>query len=255
MPPTTSAAEDRRPVLILVHGATLNREMWGPVRRHLDGRWRVIAPDLPAHGARRAEPFTLDGAVATVVEAARSVAPAPVLLAGDSLGGFTALASAAALPREQLKGLVLGGATANFSGSALWALRRQQLLSVLMLKLLGPDRVFRLVAKQLVGMGLQPAEAAAMVDAGLNPGAFGQAVAALQGQDFRARLAAVPQPVLLVNGARDKLFVRQEASFLAVAQRASSHRFEACAHGVTLRRSAEFAGLVNGFAARVFGGA
>ena len=62
-------------------------------------------------------------------------------------------------------------------------------------------------------------------------------VTVLRGIDFRARLAAVEQPVLIVNGSKDKLFVEQEASFLAVARRASSHRFEGCDHGVSLRRS------------------
>ena len=44
---------DRRPCLILIHGATLNGCMWNPVRRALDPRWDVLAPDLPAHGSRR----------------------------------------------------------------------------------------------------------------------------------------------------------------------------------------------------------
>ena len=103
----------------MIHGATLNGRMWDAVRRSLGSRWQVLAPDLPGHGARRDEPFTMPGAVATVVAAAQSVAPAPVVLAGDSLGGFTAMAAASAPPVSRLKGLVLGGCSANLIGPAL----------------------------------------------------------------------------------------------------------------------------------------
>ena len=120
--PDTSPA----PVLILIHGATGNGRMWDAVRRHLGTRWAVIAPDLPGHAARRDEPFTLAAAVETVAAAVRSVAPRPVVLAGDSLGGYTALAAAAAVPAGQLRGLVLAGCTANMTGSALRQLVRRQ---------------------------------------------------------------------------------------------------------------------------------
>ena len=236
------------PVLILVHGATGNGRMWDPVRRRLAPRWRVITPDLPGHGARRDETFTLQGAVDTVVATARSVAPAPVIVGGDSLGGYTALASAAALPRSQLLALVLGGASANFEGAALRSLLIRQWLVLGLGALLGEKGVAKLLAKDLRKMGIAEPDIAAVTAAGLNHRVFPHAVAALRGIDFRARLAAVEQPVLIVNGSKDKIFVAQEASFLAVARQATSHRFDACEHGVSLRRSGEFAALVDAFA-------
>lgn len=238
------------PVLILIHGATGNGRMWDPVRRRLEPRWRVVTPDLPGHGSRRSEHFTLQGAVDTVAAEARKVAPAPVIVGGDSLGGYTALASAAALPRQQLLGLVLAGATANMEGSALRALLVRQWLVMGLGGLLGERRLASVMAKDLRKMGLDDADIAATIGAGLNHRVFPQAVAALRGVDFRSRLAAVEQPVLVLNGSKDRIFVDQEAGFLAVAQRASSHRFEGCEHGVSLRRSSEFAALVDGFAAQ-----
>lgn len=244
---TTSRPE---PVLILIHGATGNGRMWDAVRRGLEPRWRVVTPDLPGHGARRQETFTLQAAVDTVVAAARAAAPSPVIVGGDSLGGYTALASAASLPREQLLGLVLAGATANMEGPALRALLVRQWLVLGLGALLGEKRLAGLLAKDLRKMGLSDEDIAAQIDAGLNHRVFPQAVAALRGVDFRARLAAVEQPVLIVNGSKDKLFVEQEPGFLAVARQATRHRFEGCEHGVSLRRSAEFAALVKGFADR-----
>lgn len=245
----TASNED--PVLILVHGAAGNRCMWDAVRRELKPRWRVIAPDLPGHGARRAETFTLQGAVDTVVAAARSVEHAPVVVGGDSLGGYTSLASAAALPQDRLKGLVLAGCTANFVGGAYRSLRFRQALLGVMGALLGADGMARLTAKDLRKTGTPDADVDAQLAAGFNHSIFPQAVAALKGVDFRAKLAAVTQPVLILNGGKDKIFINQEPDFLAVAQHASHHCFEGCDHGVSIRRHKEFAGQVNEFMARI----
>lgn len=241
---------DSSPTLILIHGASGNGQMWGPVRRHLDPRWRVLTPDLPGHATRRDETFTLDGAVATVVAAAASVAPAKVVLVGDSLGGYTAMASATALPREQLAGLVLGGCTANMVGGAYRSLRIRQAVIGSMLAVVGEKRMAQMVGKELRKAGQADEDVQAQLDAGLNHRVFPQAVAALHG-DFRAVLAAIEVPVLIVNGSKDRIFVDQEDSFMAVARQATRHRFENCEHGVSIRRSAEFAALIDGLARRV----
>lgn len=240
------------PTLILIHGATINGRMWDGVRRHLDPRYRVLTPDLPGHGTRRGEPLTLDGMVATVVDAARSVAPSPVLLAGDSLGGYTAMAAAAALPRDQLKGLVLGGCTANLSGLALAPFYLKMATFKLLLTFAGEERLIRGLPKKLAELGIDETDIAAMIERGISFPVFSAAVKALRHVDFRAKLAAIEQPVLLVNGSRDRTFVNQEPAFLAVAQHATQHRFADCEHGVSILRSAEFADLINQLGNRVF---
>jgi len=244
-----------RPVLILIHGATMNSHMWDPLRRHLPSGLRVLAPDLPGHGTRRDERFTLEGAVATVVEAARSVGDAPVVLAGDSLGGYTALASARALPESRLRGLVLSGCTANLEGLATLShfLPKSALFSAL-LAVFGERRLVNgmqgKVRKMLAEAGVQSEDADQLLAAGLSVKVFPEAVQALRGVDFRGQLAALQLPVALVNGNEDSVMLRQEASFLAVAKQATRHRFE-CGHGVSLLKSAELAALVTRFVAAV----
>jgi pimeloyl-ACP methyl ester carboxylesterase len=236
------------PVLILLHGAGLNRHMWDAMRRHLDPGLRVIALDLPGHGARRAEVYTLEAATATVVAAARAVAPAPVVLVGDSLGGYTAMAAAGALPRAQLAGLVLAGCSSNFGTAA----RLKYPLDVALVRALSlvvDENVF--VFKALAKLGVAEPDRRRIVDAGVGLRAVPLAGRGLIGVDFRAMLAAVRAPVLIVNGDLDQRAVAQEASFLAVAAQGSSHRFEQTPHGVSMLRSAEFAALVNGFTARL----
>jgi pimeloyl-ACP methyl ester carboxylesterase len=68
--------------------------------------------------------------------------------------------------------------------------------------------------------------------------------------DFKAKLAKIDQPVLVVNGTLDARAISQEAGFVAAAPHATAYHFENTLHGVSMRRSAEFAALVNDFAAR-----
>lgn len=250
MPNASTDSEKEKLTLILIHGATCNSRMWDAVCRNLDPRFRVVALELPGHGARRNEKFTLDGAVATVVEAARAVMPSPVVLVGDSLGGYTAMASASSLAREQLQGLVLGGCSANVMGWASLPFLVQAVTFKVLIALFGESRLIRQNRPMLVKLGMGEPDVQAVVDAGMSLGAFEQVVLALLGIDFRQMLAGIEQPVMIVNGSRDKPMVRQEAGFLAAGQQISGRRID-CEHGASMLRSAEFAGLVNDFASLV----
>lgn len=243
------AGDPAAPVIVLLHGAGLNGRAWDPVRRHLDPRWRVVALDLPGHAADRAHVYTLQVATAQVAAVARAVAPAPLILVGDSLGGYTAMGTAAAVPPAQLRGLVVAGASSHMGhGSALAYLRDAPLVWAMAATL---DVRTRLDAR-LQGMGYAEPDRRAVLDAGVEINAVPAAVRELLYVDFRARLAALDVPVLITNGSLDERAVSQEDTFAAAAKRALRHRFEGVEHGVSMRRSAEFARLVDDFAVRVF---
>jgi pimeloyl-ACP methyl ester carboxylesterase len=246
-----------KPTIILIHGATLNGASWAPVRRALEPEFNVITPDLPGHGARRNEQFTLQGAIDTVVAAVKSVAPAPVIIAGDSLGGYTSQASAGHVPQGQLKGLVIGGATGEFSGPALWP----HLLKALMFRLILAVRNERkMIDAKMPGLlanefGLAPDDVKATMDAGMSLSVFPQAVNELHNVDFRGEMSRIRQPILFVNGDKDSFNVRGEQHYVAAAQHGSTYRFADTEHGVSLRRASEFAGLIRQFAQRVLASA
>jgi len=241
-----------KPTIVLIHGATLNGASWAPVRRALESEFNVLTPDLPGHGARRDERYTLQAAVETVAAAVQSVAPAPVVVVGDSLGAYTSQAAAGILPRDQVKGFVLGGASHEFIGMPVWPYLAKALMFRLVLALKNEQK---LVAKKVHGLlmefGLSAQDATATIDAGFSFAVFPQAVKALHGVDFRRMMAAIPQPILFVNGDDDKFHVRGEKKYVAAAQNATVHRFPDCDHGVSLRRNAEFAALIRQFARRV----
>ena len=249
-----TAIQQPHPVVILIHGAGLNGASWNPVRRHLDSRFQLITPDLPGHGARVGEKFTMAGAVATVAAAARSAAGAPIVIGGDSLGGYTATAAASAVPSDQLKGLVLSGCSANLSGArVLLPFMVKKVVTRLTLTMLSKKQLDKALMKKLREFGMTETDVVAIMDAGMNPGVFSDAVDALHGVDFRSMVAATPQPILFVNGGNDPIFVRQEDDFVRHAKAPQRYRFEDTDHGVSLLRAEDFAGLVNRFSAPLFG--
>jgi pimeloyl-ACP methyl ester carboxylesterase len=105
------------------------------------------------------------------------------------------------------------------------------------------------MSKSLAKLGLDAADFAASIDAGISLRAFPQAVAALSHVDFLDKLKAISHPVVLVNGSLDTDMVRQEAAFAAAAQQGSVARFGDCPHGVSIVRHREFAALLNRFMA------
>ncbi len=79
------------PTVVLLHGFTGSKENWYPVARALEGRYRVVVPDLPGWGQSERKPGADYGFVAQAARVAaflRKVSPdAPVVLLGHSMGG------------------------------------------------------------------------------------------------------------------------------------------------------------------------
>ena len=77
--------------VVLVHGVRTSRTMWRRQVELLESLgYDVRAVDLPGHGLRRGQPFTLHGARAVLDEAVRDAA-GRVVVVGLSLGGYVAL--------------------------------------------------------------------------------------------------------------------------------------------------------------------
>ena len=77
--------------MVLVHGIRTSATMWREQSEALDAAGVAhLAVDLPGHGARLGERFTLDGALDALDEAVDAL-PGPVLLCGLSLGGYLGL--------------------------------------------------------------------------------------------------------------------------------------------------------------------
>jgi 3-oxoadipate enol-lactonase len=80
---------ERAPVVVLLHGATLDHHAWDEQVEELATRYRVVTPDLRGHGESTLEgAFTFDDAVDDVVALLDEVDDgAPAAVVGLSMGG------------------------------------------------------------------------------------------------------------------------------------------------------------------------
>lgn len=229
------------PPIVLIHGTRLTRASWRPQLDGLSDEFRVIALDLPGHGALAHVPFTLGTAAAQVVAVIDQVAGGSAVVVGLSLGGYVAMEVAATRP-QLVRGLVLAGATQEPVGR--WTLPYRGLAFVFRrghrATLARFDRWFfrlrfpRRVAEPLIAGGFFPEGGAV-------------ALAALMEERFVPRLAAYPGPTLIVNGALDIVFRLGEPAFLAAARDARRVVVPRATHLVNLDRPEAFNRVVRRF--------
>ncbi|WP_187703042.1 alpha/beta fold hydrolase [Nocardia yunnanensis] len=196
--------------IVFVHGIRLSGAAWTVVAEHM-GRRPILAIDLPGHGQRRDERFTLPAAAETVLEAVDQLG-GRALVVGHSLGGYVSIAAAARAP-ERVAGLVVAGST---------AVPNRVLMSPfsLMHRILSaqPDGGER-VSGRIFDASLPESVARAVKNGGIATEAIPDVVRALAKFHVLSGLSAYPGPVWLVNGAHDHL-------------RLHERRFaEACSHG------------------------
>jgi pimeloyl-ACP methyl ester carboxylesterase len=232
---------DGRPV-VLVHGVEVTRRMWLPQVEGLAGEFRLLVPDLPAHGALADFPFSFDATVERLARLIDEEAGGRALVVGLSLGGYSTIELAARYP-EKVAGAVLSGCSSIPRGPITW-----------------PHRVYaatapfvsrRLLhgAKALVFRMLWRRCAEPVIDAGFYPYAMPAVVRELNGRDVLTPLQAYPGPILLLNGRWDWMFRRNEREFLATAPHASLTVIPGGDHGCSMGRPAEFNAAVRQFAA------
>ncbi len=232
------------PTLLFVHGTRLTRAAWGPQVAGLSDRYRTIAVDLPGHGTRAGQPFTLDAAVdhlATTIDAAATDRRAVVV--GLSLGGYVAIELAARSP-ERVRGLVLAGATAEPTGPKVlpYLALARVMSSVDSARLDVLNRWF--FRRRFPAAVADPIVAGGFWSAG---GAT--ALRAVAGHRFLPLLEAYPGPTLIINGALDLPFRLSASSFARSAHGAHRVRIAGATHLSNLDRPAAFNEAIRRFEA------
>ena len=242
--PWTAVGPPDAPAIVFVHGTRLNRNHWQPQLRRLAGRYRCVAIDLPGHGERAGEPFTLQAASDAVIAAIEAEVPSGrAVVVGLSLGGYVAIEAAERCP-GRVDGLVLAGCSAEpvgpvaalFRGFA-WILEHvppgaQDAVSRTFFRL----RYGRDVADPIIAGGFSSSGGA-------------QALRVLVRTRFLERLGSLWTPVLIVNGALDPVFGPGGNPWAAACRRGRHVVLSRAMHLTSLDRPAAFSDLVARFAA------
>lgn len=230
--------------LLLLPGFAAGHAAWSPFLPPLRARFRVILVDLPGVGesAQLSPGGGLEVCVAMLVDVLDHLAVARTAVLGASLGGLVGLALARARP-ERVTRIVTAGSMAHLSDDARARLQRR--LDLLGAR--GRDAFAESMVRQLVADDFaraHPRMVAAVVHAyalGLPPAEVVQAIGrVVAGVDFRARLAEIAAPVLVLHGDRDRLVTEAQAAALAAAlPRGVLRLFAGAGHHVLLERRRE----------------
>lgn len=230
--------------IVFVHGMRVSSTMWQPVMYAIGTLHPMAAPDLPGHGTRRGEPFSMPGAVAAVADAVDELG-GRAMVVGLSLGGYVAMATAGSHP-DRVAGLIAMGCTttprgmlrARYQGAARVAARHPE----------GVNRLSTFGFRR----GLPGPLAEAMVAGGLSSETIPSIVAAVTAMDPLASLSAYPGPVWLVNGERDP-FRRDERRFVRACSQGRVIVRPGCGHLSVLADATAVARHVRDAAAVVAG--
>jgi pimeloyl-ACP methyl ester carboxylesterase len=216
--------------VVLVHGVRTSRTMWRRQVALLGSRGLdVRAVDLPGHGLRRDEPFTLAAARAVLDEAVRD-APGRVVVVGLSLGGYVTLDWAARGGR--CDAVVVSSCTARPGGAlhrAFIAVSRAIAATGA-----GADRLSDRAARLAVGT----AGAADVAAGGLSSAGQAATLTAVLRTDPLADVAAIERartPLRFVVGEWDH-FRLDERAFRAAAPSATWVLVRRANHLVSLHR-------------------
>jgi pimeloyl-ACP methyl ester carboxylesterase len=237
------------PAILFLHGIRLGREIWKPHALALARRYYVVTMDLPGHGTRVNEPFTLTSVGALMDDAVDRVIGKPPLIVGYSLGGFVAMRYAARHP-ERTAALLLAGCTMDFEGWKWWPYGMGVRLSEAL-----PEAWFSALVHATLSASL-PRSWVELVEAiPFNRGVFAQTSAIVRSSRHAIdEIAGYSHPVLIVNGEYDVAFRSDERRFLHRLPQARLRIMHGLDHTAPMRRPEEFTAIVEAFADKVFAG-
>ncbi len=223
-----------------MHGIRTSATMWRAQLEHLRSRGiDAVAVDLPGHGTRMAEDFTLAGALETIDGAVRAMADkGRVVLAGHSMGGLISIEYVGAEERPPVDAFIAASCTAVPRGIGLAAYRflARRFDSL-------PDRGMR-ITEFVLDRTLPPETRADFGAGGYAFDAQDIALRNLSVLDLLASLTRIEIPTWFINGQYDQLRLN-ERLFQRLVPEAELIVVPRTSHLVTAMRPRVFNALVD----------
>ncbi|MEU4610248.1 alpha/beta fold hydrolase [Streptomyces umbrinus] len=230
------------PPIVFVHGTRFSAGQWSSQVTALQEDFPVVAVDLPGHGTRSAQPWSLSAATEIIASAVDSLDRGPALVVGHSLGGYASLEFARRCPK-QLRGLVLAGASASTRGP--WATPYRWVAGLV--PRLPADRLARW-NDRLLRRHYPPEVVGATIRSGYAfhtlPTAWGEVLGRFDAGSMRH----VAAPVLILNGEKDTVFRSGERDFARAHPNARIELIPRARHLANFDDPAAFTDAVRRFA-------
>ena len=230
---------------MFVHGIRLSRKMWLPQMEILSDQFRVIALDLPGHGALVETPFTLESAAKQIADVIDQAAGGRALVVGLSLGGYSSIEFGRLFPGKA-SGLVLAGCSANPTAMATMPFRMASAMAAA-----ASEKLITRINNWIFRWRFDPVMIDPVIQDGYYFQAMPSAVKELSGKDFINKIKNYPGPVLFLNGAHDWLFRSSEAAFLNAAKNGRIELIGNAGHLSSLEQPETFAEAVRRFAIEI----
>lgn len=242
------------PVLVLLHSIATSAAMWQPQITALSGRFRIIAPDLPGHGASpipEGEP-DVAGYASAVMAALAPLRLKPAIFVGLSFGSMIAQVIGAHHSRH-VAGLVLsnGVAYAPPAVRSAWMDRIADAERHGMASQVEPTLARWFTPEFLASDTQASAGSVARIGkliAETPVAGYCQASHAIAALDNRALLGAIAAPTLVVAGERDTAAPTEAVSAIATAVSGARYQALPGAHLINVEHPETYSRLLIDFA-------
>ena len=228
------------PQVVFVHGIRTSATMWRAQVEHLTTAGiGANAVDLPGHGTRMSETFTLDGAFETIDAAVTDAAArGPVLLVAHSMGGLVSIEYMGREDPPPVEAFIAAGCTSIPRGAGLTMYRTLAR---------GFDRLPRRgqpLTDMVLDRTLPPETRADFAAGGYAYDAQDTALRSLSVLDLVSALKRISVPMWFVNGQWDQLRLN-ERLFTALKPEAELIVVPRTSHLVTAMRPRVFNAVID----------